>query len=77
MLVASTAVVGFGFRSGKLRRENVFRFAPESDRIADIAQGPSRAKSGGQVEHVSSHRDCVGPSFPLLICAAAILMAAL
>src|SRR5262249_4280017 len=30
MLVASTSVVGFGFRSGKLKRGNVFRFAPES-----------------------------------------------
>src|SRR6516164_954859 len=30
MLVASTSVVSFGFRSGKLERVNVFRFAPES-----------------------------------------------
>jgi len=30
MLVASASIVGFGFRSGKLERVNVFRFAPES-----------------------------------------------
>src|SRR5262249_27371765 len=29
-IVAFTSVVGFGFRSGKLKRVNVFRFAPES-----------------------------------------------
>ena len=33
MLVASTSV--FGFRSGKLKRVNVFRFAPESGHSID------------------------------------------
>jgi hypothetical protein len=35
MLVASTSVVGFGFRSGKLKRVNVFRFALESGHSID------------------------------------------
>jgi hypothetical protein len=36
MLVASTSVVGFGFRSGKLERVNVFRFAP--DCVAKVSE---------------------------------------
>jgi len=31
MLVVPTSVVGFEFRSGKLERVNVFRFAPKAD----------------------------------------------
>ena len=46
MLVASTSVVGFGFRSGKLERVNVFRFAPESGQTADMLACPLRANSG-------------------------------
>jgi len=40
MLVASTSVVGFGFRSDKLKRVNVFRFAPESGQMADDSGCP-------------------------------------